>query len=71
MRYRFGELIFGGAGIIHGGGLFSEFYAVYTGIQDTTKMTACVVAGKRNNGKARVNWWDDKAIEKGGARKDS
>ena len=52
-------------------GLFSEFYAVYTGIQDTTKMTACVVAGKRNNGKARENWWDDKAVEKGGARKDS
>ena len=36
----------------------------------TTKMTACVVAGKRNNGKARENWWDVKAIEKGGARKD-
>ena len=52
-------------------GLFSEFYAVYTGIQDTTKMTACVAAGKRNNGKARENWWDVKAIEKGGARKHS
>ena len=33
-------------------------------------MTACVVAGKRNNGKARENWWDDKAMEKGGSRKD-
>ena len=43
---------------------------MYTGIQDTTKMTACVVAGKRNNGKARENWWHDKAMEKGGSRKD-